>query len=207
MSQIVVFDNGTGIDIPHKIDVYPVDLILGGTVSAIMNNIKEKTKLFIVFTKVQDADFVTYNIDDKEYLEELLKFGKYNYKVEQKDPGIWYTNKAAHCIIVSDTVHMNSKELSELFGFFLNKNNIPEIKEMYIVTNSRNRKILLRTPIYDEAVEKCNTEPCGIIIRRSDRQTIYRSNYGKVAIPYGKEIENKKKPKPREKVFKLFPHK
>lgn len=197
MNNVVVYDNNTGRDLPTKIDVYNVDILLGNTISQVIDNIQNNAKLFIIFTHLQGIDFVVYSNEDKNYLEELLSFGKYNYTVEKKDTNIpWYTNKAEKCIIVSDSVTMDNKELSNLLSLFIarNSNVITKDREMYIVSNYRNRKVLLRTPIYDEAVKRCDNEPCGVIVRRSDNIIIYRSKFGKVAIPYNKE-EVERKPR------------
>jgi hypothetical protein len=200
MNNVVVYDNNTGRDLPTKIDVYNVDVLLGNTISQVIDSIENNVKLFIVFTHLQNLDFVVYSNEDKEYLEELLSFGKYNYKVDKKDNSPWYTNKAEKCVIVSDSVTMDNKELSNLLSLFIIKsNNTIQQKEIYIVSNYRNRKALLKTPIYDEAVKRCDKEPCGVIVRRSDSVIIYRSKFGKVAIPYNKEDVERK---PRKTVVR-----
>ena len=203
MNNVVVYDNNTGRDLPTKIDVYNVDILLGNTISQVLDSIENSVKLFIVFTHLQDIDFVVYSIEDKNYLEELLSFGKYEYTVEKKDKNIpWYSSKAEKCIIVSDSVTMDNKDLSNLLSLFIARDGSNEIvkqREMYIVSNYRNRKVLLRTPLYDEAVKRCDNEPCGVIVRRSDNIIIYRSKYGKVAIPYDKKDVERK---PRKTVIR-----
>ena len=55
--KIFAFDNHTGKDIPSKIDVFPVDLLLGNSISEIHSNITP-CQMFCVFTDIIGVDFV-----------------------------------------------------------------------------------------------------------------------------------------------------
>ena len=56
-------------------------------------------------------------------------------------------------------------------------------KEVYIVCNMRSGTEILRTPNMDEAVSTCDQNDCCVVLNREEK-VVYKSKYGKVAIPY-----------------------
>ena len=187
--KIYAYDNNTGKDIPAKIDVFPVELLLGSSVSEIHKAITP-CQMFCIFTSVEGVDFVVRTEDEKRILQNTLKFAKLSYKVEARSDSIWYTDKADINIIISNSVSMRAKELSTLLSIFLSsvktfkkKEENKKRSEIYIVCNSRNGNELLTTPNMDEAVALCDKNPCCVVLNREEK-VVYNSSFGKVSVPY-----------------------
>ena len=183
MKKIYVYDNATGINIPQRVDVYPVELLLGSTISEIHTNINNDCKLFCVFTPISSADIIVQSKSDLEILSATLKFGKYSFTIEMQESSIWYSNNAEKNIIFSNTVDLPSTEIEAILKLYLNELNLKkkiETKrkriEMYTVINTRRNNILLKTPNFQEAKYMCDQNPCCIIVNR-DYEEIYRSSY------------------------------
>lgn len=186
--KVYAYDNFTGREIPSKVGTFPVELVLGGTVSEIHNKIG-KSQLFFVFTKLQDADFIVPHEYDKKTLDKVLEFGDYNFNIKVVDNNIWYTKKADTNILISDTIDISTDKLATLLSLYLSEvekkkkeEGRSKVKEGYAVKNTRNGKISLVTPIFDEAIRECDLNPCCVIINRAG-QIVYKSSYGKVAVP------------------------
>ena len=189
MGKIYMFDNNTGRELPDKVDTRKVEVLLGSIISDIHKLIENKSTMFCVFTHMNDCDFAVPTAVDAQKLKEILGFGNYNYKVINAPNSVWYTNKVDKNIIISDKVDLDKDKLSYLLAIYLNiidKNGktIPKPSEMYIVKNTRNSNIIEKTPDYNAAVLVCDRSPCTIIIKRSTNEVIYKSKYGKVAVPY-----------------------
>lgn len=185
-SKIFIYDN-IGIDIPSKISVYPVDVVLGDTISKIHENIPP-CKLFCVFTHIHGKDIIVPDEKDKSILRSVLKFGHLDYKVDVKSNSIWYTDKAEKNIIFSDTVDLTSEQLSTLISMYISELVAKEKAEnkyrntVYFVRNVRNNEELIRTPNLEEAIRICNSKPCTAVYTR-DNKIVYRTKFGKVAVP------------------------
>lgn len=187
--KIFAYDNNTGKDIPSKIDVYPVELLLGSSVSEIHSSITP-CQMFCVFTNIDGVDFVVKTEDEKRILQVAIKFAKLSYTVEARENSIWYSDKADTNIIISNSVSMRARDMSTLLSIFLSevktfkkKEDAKKKGEIYIVCNTRNGNEILRTPNMDEAVAMCNKNPCCAVLNREEK-IVYRSNFGKVAIPF-----------------------
>lgn len=189
MGKIYMFDNNTGRELPDKVDTRKVEVLLGSIISDIHKLIENKSTMFCVFTHMNDCDFAVPTAADAQKLKEILGFGNYNYKVINAPNSVWYTNKVDKNIIISDKVDLDKDKIAYLLAIYLNiidKNGktIPKPSEMYIVKNTRNSNIIEKTPDYNAAVLVCDRSPCTIIIKRSTNEVIYKSKYGKVAVPY-----------------------
>lgn len=187
--KIFAYDNNTGKDIPAKIDVYPVDLLLGSKISEIHESIVP-CQMFCVFTPIEGVDFVVKTKEERDILQSAIKFAKLPYTAEVRENSIWYSNKADTNIIISNSVSMGAKDMSTLLSIYLSgvktyrkKEEVKKRNEIYIVCNARSGTELIRTPVMDEAVRVCNKNPCCVVLNREEK-VIYRSNFGKVAIPY-----------------------
>lgn len=187
--KIFAFDNHTGKDIPSKIDVFPVDLLLGNSISEIHSNITP-CQMFCVFTDIIGVDFVVRTKEEKNILQAAIKFAKLPYTVEARENSIWYSDKADINVIISNSVNMGARDMSTLLSIFLSevktfrkKEDAKKKGEIYIVCNTRNGNELLRTPNMDEAVAMCNKNPCCAVLNREEK-VVYRSNFGKVAVPF-----------------------
>lgn len=181
---IYMYDNDTGVHLPNKIDTYPITLITKcPSVASVHNNICD-CQLFCVFTKIQDVDIVVQSENDAVILKKIIDFGKYPYKVEYSKSSIWFTNKAAHNIIISSNVKLSSDELYTLLKLYLNEIllSTPKKRNSYRVINFRNGKQLMKTPDKQSAIDECNNTPCSIVID-NDGTEIYRTKFGKVTIP------------------------
>lgn len=187
--KIFAYDNNTGKDIPSKIDVFPVDLLLGKSVSEIHSSITP-CQMFCVFTNVDGVDFVVRTEDEKRILQVAINFARLPYTVEARENSIWYSNKADINIIISDSVNMKAKDMSTLLSLFLSEmkafrksEDKKKMGEIFIVCNARSGTELLRTPNMDEAVSVCNKNPCCVVLNREEK-VVYKSAFGKVAVPY-----------------------
>lgn len=187
--KIFAYDNNTGKDIPSKIDVFPVELLLGNSISEIHSSITP-CQMFCIFTAVDGVDFVVKTEDERRILQAAVKFAKLPYKVEVRESSIWYSNKADINIIISNSVSMRARDMSTLLSIFLSEMKTfkkgvenKKKKEVYIVCNVRSGSEILRTPSMDEAVVMCNKNPCCVVLNREEK-VVYRSKYGKVAVPY-----------------------
>lgn len=181
--NIYMFDNKTGRDIPEKIDIYPVNLLLGNSINEIHKYI-QNCQLFCVFTHITDADIIVQNQYAAELLQSILSFGNYNYKIVLKDSNIWYCQRAENNIIFSDTVTLSASELATVLRLYLNdfRKKQPEIKKIYRVINVRTKRIISRTPNWYDAKNICDKNP-GTIIIDNNNSIMYQSVYGKVKIP------------------------
>lgn len=187
--KIFMYDNNTGRDIPSKVGSFPVDMVLGSTVSEIHNTVTE-CQLFCVFTPIADSDFVVPTKDDQDILTRALGFGNYDYSVSVKESSIWYSDKAEKNIVISNKVGLSDVKLSTLLMIYLNeieakKRAEGKIKksEVYFVCNTRNGNEIIRTPSMDEAISVCDKHPCSAVLNRKE-EIVYRSSFGKVAVPY-----------------------
>lgn len=187
--KIFAYDNHTGKDIPAKIDVYPVDLLLGDKISEIHASIVP-CQMFCIFTSVDGVDFVVRSKEEKDILMSAIKFAKLSYNVEVRENSIWYSNKADINIIISNSVSLGARDMSTLLSIFLSgvktyrkKEEVKKRNEIYIVCNMRSGTEILRTPLIDEAVKVCNKNPCCAVLNREEK-VVYRSNFGKVAVPF-----------------------
>lgn len=187
--KIFAYDNHTGKDIPAKIDVYPVDLLLGDKMSEIHSSIVP-CQMFCVFTPIDGTDFVVKTKEEKDILLSAIKFAKLSYAVDVRENSIWYSNKADTNIIISNSVSMSARDMSTLLSIYLSrvktykkKEEVKKRNEIYIVCNMRSGTEIIRTPIMDEAIRMCNKNPCCAVLNREEK-VVYRSNFGKVAVPY-----------------------
>ena len=187
--KIFAYDNNTGKDIPSKIDVYPVELLLGNSISEIHSSISA-CQMFCIFTAVDGVDFVVRTEDERRILQAAVKFAKLPYNVEVRENSIWYSEKADINIIISNSVRMRARDMSTLLSIFLSEMktfkqgvDAKKRKEVYIVCNMRSGTEILRTPNMDEAVSTCDQNPCCVVLNREEK-VVYKSKYGKVAIPY-----------------------
>ncbi len=201
MGKIYMFDNNTGREIPEKINTQKVDVLLGSTITDIHKNIINKSSMLCIFTKIKDSDFIVPTEKEATQLREILDFGNYDYKVEVKSTSVWYTNKVDKNIIISDNVNIPANKIAYLLAIYLNfinkdGSNIKKPGNLFIVKNTRNSKIIYKTPKYTEAVSICDQNPCTVIIKQSTNEVVYKSQYGKVAVPYtiksaGAKFKNK----------------
>lgn len=192
---IYMFDNNTGIEMPEKIDVYPVEILLGSSIAEIKDSIPNTAKIFCVFTHLKDCDFIVSNSTNANRLKEIFDFGNFDYVIGVKESSMWYSNASIN-MIISDSVTLKPEQLGVVIKSLIgitnvdgSKNNSTQISEMYIVYNTRNSKILTRTPKYTEAVKVCDQNPCCAIKKKSNGEIIYRSLYGKVSIPTSSETQ------------------
>ncbi len=194
-AMIYMYDNNTGIELPDKIDVYPVEILLGSSIGDIKSSIDSSAKIFCVFTHLKDCDFVVSNSKDAEKLKEILDFGGFDYTIGVKESSMWYSDKADTNIIISDSVHINPAQISVLVKSLIGITNVDGTKakteqvEMYIIYNTRNSRIINRTPRYSEAIKICDQNPCCVIKKKSTGEIIYKSLYGKVSIPSKSETQ------------------
>lgn len=181
--SIYIYDNDIGIHLPEKIDTYPLTLITKcSSITSIHNNICD-CQLFCVFTKIQDADIIVQSESDVAILKNIIDFGKYQYKIECHKSSIWFTNKAAHNMIISDRVKLSSNELYTLLKMYINEILIsaPKKYNSYRVINFRNGKQLMKTPDKQSAIAECNNTPCSIVVDNTGTE-IYRTKFGKVSV-------------------------
>lgn len=194
-AMIYMFDNNTGIELPDKIDVYPVEILLGSSIAEVKSSIPNTAKLFCVFTHLKDCDFVVSNSTNANRLKEIFDFGEMDYTIGIKETSMWYSNASIN-VIISDTVTLKPEQLSVVFKSLIgitntdgSKNTSNTPTEMYIIYNTRNSRIITRTPKYAEAIKVCDQNPCCVIKRKSDGEIIYKSMYGKVSIPSSSETQ------------------
>lgn len=184
--RICIYDNGTGIDIPSKINTFPVEVMLGTTIKEVHNS-AGNCQLFGVFTHLPNNDFVVPTEEDKKLLQKVLKFGGKDYKVDCKPDSMWYNSLAYKNIIISDSVHLSKDDLSILIMMYIDEINMLKKEKaskpstMYIVKNTRNSNEIIRTPNYSEATAICDKSPCTVIVNR-DGDILYKSRFGRVAV-------------------------
>ena len=189
MATIYAYNNHTESSLPNKIGNITVNYLLGKTVSDVHSNIKPNSTLFIVFTHLDSADIAVSNEEDAEVLRSLLSVSKFpEATVSVNEKSLWYSTNAKKNVIISDTLTMSALELSGLFLSFLSDTLLAErsSKNMYKVKNTRNSKVILTTPLYEQAVSKCDAIPCTVIIDNTNT-IVYKSKYGKVSIPPKRE--------------------
>ena len=192
-TKICMFDNNTGKDIPTKIDVYPVTIILGSTV----NEVHEKAgscSLFGVITHLSDdMDIIVSNENDKKSIESILKFGNKKCNVELQESSMWYNKKATKNIIISDSINLSNEDLSLVLSMYIKDISLEKKKntpvEMYIVKNSRSSKEILRTPNISDAKRICDTTPCGVVVTR-DNKVVYNARYGRASTNIKKSTQS-----------------
>ena len=190
MSRVYMFDNNTGIHLPEKIGVNKVNVLLGNNVSDIHKSIIKDSTLFCVFTKIKDINFIVPTEQEANILKEILKFGKYEYTVDFKQSSVWYSSNAKINIVISDNIDMTAEEISSMLSMYITKvfndtnKNIKKYAGIYIVKNTRNSKIIHSTPDYEDAKSVCDKNPCTVIMKKGKYEVLYKSKYGKVAIPY-----------------------
>lgn len=188
--KIYAFDNFTGqINIPKKIGTFPVEVTTAATVSQ-LKEIIDAAQLFFVYTKLPAKyDFVVKTEEEKRILQNALNYTKHKYNVACETESIWYFDrKVDHTVIIGDNVDIHGTDLGVLLSIFLSgirdaESYAKKKREVYIVINKRSSVELLRTPLFDEAVNLCNKNPCCVVLNRAE-EVVYRSNYGKVAVPY-----------------------
>ena len=185
MKKICFYNNYTNLDTPNKIDVYPVSNLLGDTVEDIKSKIKS-CDLFCVFTHVQDADIVVPTDEDKDIIQIILNRTGRKEVVDTRKDSIWYSSNSEKNIIISDTCDFLAADINSILYNFLkmtdalNQRNIKPV-EMYIVQNTRNGEVLIKTPNKEEAVSVCDRHPCCVIKTRDDT-IIYTSRYGRTSL-------------------------
>ena len=189
MGHIYVFDNNTGKDVPKTINRTPVELLFGDSISKVKSNIEGDADLFCIFTNINNEDIIVQSEIDKRFMIDILKFGKLDHKISVKESSIWYSNNTLRNIIITSNVNIDSDQLSLLLEAYISKvkdfiNTAPkqEKRSMYIVSNIRNSREIMRTPDLDEAVKICDTNPCSVVTTR-DKEVVYKSGFGKVAVP------------------------
>jgi hypothetical protein len=186
MKKIYFYNNYTNLPLPEKIDVYPVSNLLGDTIEDIKSKINPNTNLFCVFTHIQDADIVVPNDEDKDIIQMILNRSGRKEVVETKTESIWYCDKVEKTIIFSDTCKFLAADINSILYNFLkmtdvlNQRNIKPV-EMYIVQNTRNSEVLIKTPNKEEAISVCDKNPC-CVIKTRDETIIYRSRYGRTSL-------------------------
>jgi len=189
MAKIYAYNNNTELDLPEKIGSTVVDYLVGKSVSEIQKSISSSATMFIVFTHIESADIIVPNQDDADTIQSILSMSKLaGAKIRVNPTSIWYSKKAKKNIIISDTFKASILELSGLLLTFVADTIAEERKsrKMYKVKNTRNSKVILTTPIYNNAKLKCDSTPCTVILDETGT-TVYVSKYGKVAIPPKKE--------------------
>lgn len=189
--KIYAFDNYTGqINIPKKVGTFLVDVATAGTVTQLRDSI-DNAQLLFVYTKLPDKyDFVVRTEDEKRILQNSVNYTKNKYNVACEPESIWYFDKKVeHTVLINSSVTLKGTDLGVLLSIFLSGMRDAESyakkkkREVYIVINKRSSVELLRTPLFDEAVALCNKNPCCVVLNRAE-EVVYRSNYGKVAVPY-----------------------
>jgi len=187
--KIYMFDNQTGRNIPKSVDTVDVELLIGSKISDIHNSIEKGSRLFCVFTPLNDVDIIVPSEYDAKILNDVLSFGKYNYKIEVKPSSIWYSNNADRNIIISDKVDLDENGISTMLRLYLDTVKKDKIAsgeihpiEMHSVFNIRSGKTLLKTPDYVEAKTICDKNPC-CVIKNREGEIIYKSAYGRVSVP------------------------
>lgn len=182
--RIYFYNNYTSLDIPEKIDVYPTTVILGDTIDNIKSKMAE-CQLFCVLTHLNDADIVVQSESDKEILQSILNRASRKEKIVVKKDSIWYYNKAVKNIIISDTCKYQSGDINViLYNYLRSVSNLTnKIKpvEMYIVQNTRNSEILIKTPNMNEAQDVCDRHPCCVVKTRDDT-IVYTTRFGKTSL-------------------------
>lgn len=186
MKKIYFYNNYTNLSLPEKVDVYPVNNLLGDTVEDIKNKVSPNTDLFCVFTHIQDADIVVPNDEDKDIIQMILNRSGRKEVVDTRTESVWYCDKAEKTIIFSDTCKFLAGDINSILYNFLrmtdalNQRNIKPV-EMYIVQNTRNSEVLIKTPNKEEAISVCDKHPC-CVIKTRDGTTIYTSRYGRTSL-------------------------
>lgn len=197
-TSIYAFDNNTGMDIPTKVDVYPVEILLGTNVNEVKSGVLPGAKIFCVFTKLQDYGFVVPTKELADKLQNILTFGKIRYEIGVKDTSMWYSDNASINLLISSSCKLRADQISMIISSMIGLTSEDgsslqkEIPEMYIIVNTRNSRVIHRTLQYTEAVKLCDKNPCTMIVQRSDNRVIYKSMYGKVNIPTTNETQMSK---------------
>lgn len=178
--NIYMFDNGTGREIPEKIDIYPVNLLLGNTISEVHNHVNH-CQLFCVFTPIAEADIVVPDEATAEFIRSILNLSQYNYNVVVKSSSIWYCKQADNNIIFSNTVTLSASELATILRLYINdiRRKQPQVLKMYRVIHIRTQKLLSKTPNWYDAKVVCDKNPCTMIVD-NENNVLYKSLYGKV---------------------------
>lgn len=185
MKRICFYNNYTNLILPNKIDVYPVSNLLGDTVEDIKSKIKS-CDLFCVFTHIQDADIVVPTDEDKDIIQMILNRSGRKEVVDTRKNSIWYSDNSEKNIIISDTCNFLAADINSILYNFLrmtdalNQRNIKPV-EMYIVQNTRNSEVLIKTPNKEEAISVCDRHPC-CVIKTRDGTIIYTSRYGRTSL-------------------------
>ena len=182
--KIFFYNNHTNFDIPKKINTYPVDVIFGNTMSEVKARINN-CQLYVVYTHLADCDIAVPTQQDKDFIQGILNFTKRKEIVAVKD-SIWYSENADRNIIISDTCDFLLADITAILTTYLhkvdefNKKNIKPV-EMYIVQNTRNSEVLIKTPNKEEAISVCDRHPC-CVIKTRDGTIIYTSRYGRTSL-------------------------
>ena len=188
-SKIYMFDNNTGVEIPIKIGTTPVEILLGGTVSEVLNKIEKNSIMFCVFTKLKDIDIAVPSLEDKTVLEALSSFGKKDFKIEVRKQSQWYSNRVWKNIVISEDIGLDYSELQTFLNLYLTscidfrkRSEKNKRSEMYVVKNSRTGEEIFRTPEYNSAKNTCDKNPCNAIYDR-EGNLLYKSTFGRINIP------------------------
>ena len=182
--KIFFYNNHTNLKIPKKINTFPVDVVFGDTMSEIKSHIG-RCQLYCVFTHIAEANIIVPTEQDKEIIQNILSFTKRKENVIVED-SIWYSDKAPRNIIISDTCNFLPADIDAILSMYLRKVDLIEKRsikeiEMYIVYNTRNGEVLIKTPNKNEAVDVCDRNPCCVIKTRDD-EVVYTSRYGKTSL-------------------------
>lgn len=188
VQKIYMFDNHTGKNLPSKIGaIIPDILLFASSIGELHKAITKDSKMFCVVTPLKDADFVVPTEGDKKILDEILAFGNYDCTVIVEPSSSWYTIKVWKNIIVSGDIPLDTNQFATLLNMYLEACADYEKREdakkrviIFTIVNTRSGKEIYKTPSLDEAIRKCNNNPCHVV-KDKDGNIVYTSKFGKVA--------------------------
>lgn len=202
-NKIYFYNHNTSINIPEKIDKFPTIVLNGDSIGRVLEQIADKSLLFCVFTNSIKYDFVVPSETEAKTVEKMLKTVGYNIediKINVASRSMWYSQKTKKNIIISGNIPFDDK-LQSFFLVYLdllnaslseddNKPRVKTIKysntsSMYYIMNTRTKRILMKSPVLEDAKRICNENPC-CVVKNAKGEIVHKSTFSRVAIPNNK---------------------
>lgn len=201
-NKIYFYNHNTSINIPEKIDKFPVSVLTGDSIGKVLDQIADRSLVFCVFTNSIKYDFVVPSETEVSIVEKMLKTVGYdmeNITINVAPRSMWYSQKTKKNIIISGNIPFDDKLQSfflvylDLLNLSIEDNTKPRVKtvnfvnksSMYYIINTRTKKILMKTPRIEDAKKVCNENPC-CVVKTAKGEIIHRSTFSRVTIPNNK---------------------
>ena len=202
-NKIYFYNHNTSVNIPEKIDdKFPISILTGDSINKVLNQISDKAAIFCVYTNSIKYDFVVPSETEAAIVEKMLKTVGYDtesIQINVAAKSMWYSPKAKKNIIISGAIPFDNK-LESFFLLYLdllnksleedNKIRVRTVKyvnsnSMFYIMNTRNKKILMKTPNIEDAKRVCNENPC-CVVKNNKGEVVHRSMFSRVTVPNNK---------------------